>query len=190
MRSLRFKVLLLILVAGAAAASLAVKADTFGTACCGKADNKDHFACWVPDPGASTIPWAIWQYLFGYMNEEAYEASDVFVWWDSTCAAGTDMFLDNRLANDSFLGLEFCRVSVVNGICTEAAVQINDDEIVEQAAAFSLWVEDVRQHNWCHEGGHSLGLNHVSDSSSCLQTGVQTITPYSAHHLDHMDTDL
>jgi hypothetical protein len=177
-------------LAGVAATVSVARGDTFGTACCGKADSKAHWACWVPDPGAANIPFALWEYLFDYLNDEVNVAAGITVPWSNTCEAGTDMFLDNRLSNPNNWGLQFCRTAVVNGICAESSVQINDSKIVTDAAAQGLWVEAVREFNWCHEGGHSLGLNHLASGSECLRSGVQTFTTYGSHHLGHLNNDL
>jgi len=40
----------------------------------------------------------------------------------------------------------------------------------------------------CHELGHGIGLDHSTDSTSCLQTGqAYSVTHYSAHDVAHIN---
>ena len=41
--------------------------------------------------------------------------------------------------------------------------------------------------NGCHETGHSLGLNHSAESSSCMKTGFFETRYYSAHDRGHIN---
>jgi hypothetical protein len=183
------KRLVLLSVASLMVTATFAQAHQFGTP--GIADDKSHSACWVPNPSAPTIPYALWQYLYGYLNDEINVAAGVTVPWDWTCAAGTDMFLDNRLANPSFYGLQFCKnYDAFANVCLESSVSINDGLIVTDATNNGLSVEAVREYNWCHEGGHSLGLNHTTTSSDCLRTGLNTFKTYNLHHIAHLNIDL
>lgn len=171
----------------AATTAVVATGDPYPGANAGGADDKAHWACWVPDPGTEFIPWALKFYLNfleGYMNN----AAGITVPWSSTCAAGTDMFLDDRLSNSGLYGLRTCRVAIVNNVCGESSVMINDSKIVADATNAGLSPDAVREYNWCHEGGHSLGLDH--DTYSCMMTGLNTVDTYSGHDIDHIDEDL
>jgi hypothetical protein len=46
------------------------------------------------------------------------------------------------------------------------------------------------QKHWvtCHEVGHGIGLDHSTDSTSCLQTNnVYSVVHYSAHDVNHIN---
>lgn len=157
----------------------------------GIAEDKAHSACWVPNPSTSTIPYALWQYLYGYLDDEVNAAAGITVPWDWTCAAGTDMLLDDRLANPNFYGFHVCQDhNVHTNKCHSNSVMINDGLIVQDATAAGLAVEAVREFNWCHEGGHSFGLNHSTTTSDCLRTGLQTFNTYNLHAISHLTHSL
>ncbi|GAA2390079.1 matrixin family metalloprotease [Nonomuraea africana] len=44
-----------------------------------------------------------------------------------------------------------------------------------------------RQALACHEVGHTVGLSHSSESSSCLRTGAHTTIKYSSHDVAHIN---
>jgi hypothetical protein len=44
-----------------------------------------------------------------------------------------------------------------------------------------------RQALACHEVGHTVGLDHSTESTSCLKTGAHKIIKYSAHDVAHIN---
>ncbi|MEU6713634.1 matrixin family metalloprotease [Nonomuraea sp. NPDC046802] len=44
-----------------------------------------------------------------------------------------------------------------------------------------------RQALACHEIGHTVGLDHSTESGSCLRTGSHTVTKYGTHDVAHIN---
>ncbi|MEU7860491.1 matrixin family metalloprotease [Nonomuraea sp. NPDC049141] len=44
-----------------------------------------------------------------------------------------------------------------------------------------------RQALACHEIGHTIGLDHSTESGSCLRTGSHTVTKYGTHDVAHIN---
>jgi len=158
-------------------------ADGFGRSGHGRADAPPHTGCWVP---GGTPGWPLFQhlrYLRGFISVPGLKR----------CTRGTDMFLDNRLSNRHYFGVRTCRSNVVNGICDESSIRINKQLINSFADRRGTARNSVQLFNWCHEIGHSFGLNHSSVSSSgynCMRTGFRSDSKYLNHHRVHVKNDL
>lgn len=170
--------------------SLSTEADTFGHAS-GKADNKIHFVCWVPyASGGGNAPAELNDHLT-YINTTVFPQSGVYA-YPYPCVPLVDAFFDDDLNNPTLYGVEYCRIfplSQPGNRCVEADVKINNTTITADAQAAGKSVSAVKRFNWCHETGHSFGLNHTT-GSNCLNTGLQTYQSYSSHHIQHLNNDL
>jgi hypothetical protein len=148
-------------------------------------DPGPHQACWAPDPNTTTIPAAIWNHLFAYMDTTLRSQTGISVAWTTSCGNNlVDMRLDDRLADPNLYGLQQC-VSVQRGLCLGSDVFVNLTTIYRDAANAGMNGALFEQASWCHETGHTLGLGH---ETGCLLTGVNTSTTYSPHHVTHIDT--
>lgn len=166
-------------------------ADQFGTNH-GKADDKDHSGCWVPNPSLSRFD--IFTSRTALHHNLAYlQTLNLVVSWPQSCASGTDMFLDDRLNDSRYFGIRYCRTSVVAGKCNESSVQINRETINAIAESTGVNTLKARQSIWCHEIGHSLGLLDSTSSSSggnCMKLGLHLETRFHSHHEHHVNNDL
>jgi len=158
-----------------------VQADTFGRG--SKADDKVHIGCWVPNPRIGSISPGL-SAAFQYINK----FTPVSVRWNSSCARGTDMHLDDRLSNRNLFGVRSCKSGVVNGVCDESRVKINRNKI--NSAVARSRQSQAQAVVWCHEIGHSLGLPHSSRGGTCMRIGELSDLFYKSHHRNHLHSGL
>jgi hypothetical protein len=159
-------------------------ADPFPAAGFGKADNKTHFVCW--DGGAFNYP-ELNSHL-SYINTSVYSLTGAYVvaW---PCEPLVDVFYNDNFVHPTIVGQQTCRVPLVGDVCIESDVRINPTLITSAAQAAGVSPSAFRRTVWCHETGHSFGMEHASDD--CMISGkVATAIHYSFHHLVHVRLDL
>lgn len=165
-----------------------LSADSFPTAQ-GKADNKNHFVCWVP--WASTgrpAPAALNNHLRYAASTLYYQTGARVITYP--CVPLVDVFLDDDLRDNRLLGQRRCRVWPLSpgNVCIESSVRINPYAVKKVAQIKNLSESLFEQHVWCHEYGHSFGLQHHGASGDCMTNLMETTRSYSSHHLTHIRT--
>lgn len=166
--------------------SFSAQADFFGGP---KADNKVHFVCWVP--WASTrrpAPPELNSHLT-YLNLQVYPATGVHA-VSYPCEPLVDVFYDDSLNDAVNYGLYTCKRFQIPTLttCIEADVLINPTLIEIAADILNISASDMKEANWCHETGHSFGLNHYP--TGCLKQEAHTLRTYDPHHIAHLKNDL
>lgn len=154
-------------------------------------DDKTHWACWVS--GGS-----IGQTIGGTSLGEVF-FEDAPYWgitpeWHDSCRSWTDVVFGSLTDNDPpiTLGSYVCDKFKSNGECDSASVRENT---VWYWYNSSNWYCET-YHNWCHELGHSYGLNHYSGAQqSCMRSGQWNGCGWHGgywydDHMDHIDEDI
>ena len=111
---------------------------------------------------------------------------------NATCDNTTDLRFDDNLTSSMFSGLWMCTVpggnfgwtaSTADVECDQSTVQLNEDGIEESSFDPAL----LRQHIWCHESGHAVGLWHDSQIYfDCMKLGEFELTHYEPHNINHL----
>ncbi len=166
--------------------SLPSQADPFGNP---RADNKVHFVCWVPYASTGrTAPAELNNYLT-YVNQSVFPKTGVYA-YPYPCESLVDVFYDDDLRDDRYLGIRFCnQYTDGTNVCIEGEVKININAIATAAAQNNVSETALRQSTWCHETGHTFGLQHAEDGS-CLTETTTPYQTYSAHQYQHLLNDL
>lgn len=81
------------------------------------------------------------------------------------------------------LGLTTC-------VSINTAYECEKHEVRFDTSDYSALGSTGREHNACHELGHSLGLTHSGESSSCMMPGQYSVTTYTNHDKAHLSNDL
>ena len=163
-----------------------VSADSFPTAQ-GKADNKNHFVCWVP--WASTgrpAPAALNNHLRYAASTLYYQTGARVIPWG--CVPLVDVFLNDDLRDGGLLGQRYCRVWPLSAgnVCVESSVRVNTPLVKRVAIAKKLHQSSFEQHVWCHEYGHSFGLQHHGASGDCMTNVMEATLRYKSDHIYHI----
>jgi len=154
------------------------------------ADNRDHWGCWVPNPGGA-IPNHLWDHLFSYMAGIQTQINFT-IWWDNPCNLATDMWLDDRLNDGVNIGLRTCLWYNGAGECDRNGVYLNPTMVNQRIAISGLTFYQQARKTWCHEVGHSLGLGHddATTPNDCMVTGDASLSSYSpSHNQPHLLND-
>ena len=131
-----------------------------------------HTGCWqagsASPPLSLLTAWSYWE-----TNATTYS----FIWGGNCTGNANDMRFDNNTCNSQWNGLYTCKTYDGSGQCRDATVSLSF--CPQNASAPAVW---------CHEMGHSLGLQHRASSSSSCMNVVTTTTPVSVtgHELDHV----
>lgn len=196
----------IVLTAGAAAFAISfkslrpgvvpqAKADGYATGGAFEPDNKGHWACFRDGGPLSSMPAPFIDFFWFDLDT----GSSLTTHWQNSCDSLTDIVIDHDLVGSNLLGFYLCNGLNSSSECETATISINKNYYFQY---FGNPTEmDCRlRHDYCHEIGHSLGLGHVVNSSSCLQSGDQNgcgpntfkapLGFYSAHHLSHINTDI
>jgi hypothetical protein len=140
----------------------------------------------MQDSQGGNAPSELNSYL-GYVNSSVYPATGVFV-YPYPCVPLVDAFYDDDLSDPGLLGLYECQVYADPGIwttCIEADVKINKYSIALTAQQTpGVSASALRKSTWCHETGHSYGLNHLN--SDCMTLNVNTSSTYGGHNINHL----
>jgi hypothetical protein len=171
----------------AALATSAIAADPYpGTGIPGglkaATDGPNVTACWNDSGSAPTELTAHIDYLDGVTGDivASLEACDDPI---------TDLLFDDDLTDPTLLGKTTCvqiggdfagSATTTDIECDEWQVQINPSKIASTCGSSSSY----KRAQWCHEGGHGLGLGHPTETmTSCMNTGCVTTTTYSTQNL-------
>jgi hypothetical protein len=86
-------------------------------------------------------------------------------WSGTNCSGNVNVKMDNNLTGGgATIGLAWCSRYNGGGLCIDGAVTVVSSATNMRAL-------------WCHEVGHTLGLGHVTNNSSCMNAGVGSTTP-------------
>jgi len=148
----------------------------------GAADDATEWGCW---PAGGGIP----QSLFDAWWTNVPALTDESVAWDDSCPGWVDarfaIFEDPTFPNA--LGVTTC-VDTIVGKCDTFDVWLDPDRDAEGYC---------KQFNtWCHEAGHSLGLDHYGTvvDGTCMGSGADACVGsprtwrYDDHEIGHINT--
>ncbi|MDT8397271.1 MAG: hypothetical protein RQ899_01485 [Pseudomonadales bacterium] len=165
--------------------SSSAMSDNFGSIA---ADNKDHFICWNDDGFVPDELWA-WWYGFGVLYSPQ-TGVDLIAW---PCEPLVDVFFDDNHSIPNEWGRWMCtNVNLTTMKCIQGKVSQNSYKIEHEATVSPYFQNSTgaKYKNWCHEAGHSFGMQHVI-TGSCMVESMWTIPlNYSADELTHLTDDL
>ena len=137
----------------------------------GRPDNLTSAGCWVA--GGNSIPQSLLDTW--WVNIDSF--TNVATVWQNPCDSTTDarfQIQQHPLAPNA-LGTTECANFHSSGDCNTYDVRMDPDREVQGYC---------NQYNtWCHEVGHSLGLNDNS-GSTCMGPGANACTDPGAHWYD------
>ena len=152
-----------------------------------RADNPGHDYCTI----------AAWPLDWGTPFVDAMisldNQTDMYDTYSSSCGSQTDV-QGERSSNAYMPGIRgsyMCLTFVAAGVCDTARLQMNVDLLTDYTQ---------RRKTFCHEVGHSVGLEHYTSAGSrvvagenndCMKNGTVSgelwWKEYSQHHRDHIN---
>lgn len=152
-----------------------------------RADNAGQDHCTV-------APWPVeWGYPFADSMVNLDNQTDMYDQYASSCGSQTD--LDAERSNSAYLlnarRDSQCVTFISSGVCDTGRLRVSVDLLTDYTQ---------RRKTFCHEVGHSVGLQHYTsagtgvvpgENNDCMKSGAvgadQWWIEYSQHHRDHID---
>ncbi|WP_147425374.1 hypothetical protein [Bailinhaonella thermotolerans] len=171
------------------------QANDFGypSGCCSFADNGQH---WYNDDSLESRTKSAFRYAMGNLDaqsvmSDAYDASpnastDVEA-YDAYYVDTWDLDWDGSTTGYNLYGYAKC-VKAIAPTPSEDDWRCDQYEVRFDLRDVDGFSTDQRRALACHEVGHTVGLSHSTESSSCLRTGAHTTVKYSAHDVSHLYT--
>ncbi|MER5424772.1 matrixin family metalloprotease [Streptosporangium roseum] len=173
-------------------------ANTFGwsylhpSGCCTQADNRNHYYNYSSLTSYMKV-------AGNYAMIRLDSQTDMATHYDSSPDSKTDVEMFDQYYDD-YWGLDWNGSNTGKNIYAHAKCvrvispglingwwKCDQYEIRFDLADMSGFSENERKHTACHEVGHSVGLGHSSESTSCLKPGRHTVRSYSSHDVAHIN---
>lgn len=174
------------------------QANSFGwsvlhpSGCCMHADNKSHSYNYSSLTGNMKV-------AGNYAMINLGSQTDMTVHYDSTPNNQTDVEMFDQYYDD-YWGIDRDGSSTGTNVharaqCVRALVpaistswwKCDQYEVRFDLADMNRFSENERKHTACHEVGHTVGLGHSSQTSSCLRDGRVSTRTYNSHDIAHIN---
>lgn len=160
--------------------------------CCSQADNRNHYYNYSSLTSYMKV-------AGNYAMIKLDSQTDMATHYDSTPDKSTDVEMFDQYYDD-YWGLDWNGSSTGKNIYAHAkCVRIispgtingwwkcDQYEIRFDLADMSRFSENERKKTSCHEVGHTTGLDHSSQSTSCMKSGRSTVRTYTSHDVAHIN---
>jgi hypothetical protein len=148
------------------------------------ADNKNHYYCWA---GSGDVDDALWGFVYTFDNFIGPGIGVDLIPW--SCESLVDAWYSNTLSSGEY-GNWTC-VNLSGTLCIESTVRINPSTIQTAADTLGHYVYSAKWKVWCHETGHSFGMQHKPHSGQCMVEGLTALySGYDSDQLGHLENDL
>lgn len=147
---------------------------------------------WADNAGqdyCTVAPWPTdwgWPFVDAMINLD--NQTDMYDTYSSTCGAQVDIYgvRYNNAYMPGVRGSYQCEVFINSTTCDQGRLKVNVDLLTDYTQ---------RRKTFCHEVGHSVGLQHQAAGdytySDCMisgtVTGEQWFIEHSQHHRDHVN---